>query len=181
MNRLFIGITIIIICVLLIFYIVRPKKLSLYDRLGGVYSIAAVIDHFSDAVVDNPIAGKNSSNPYLRDWYEKKMDRMPGLKFMRTLWVCAISGGPYKYTPSVPGKCPFSLENAHASLKISPEIFDAVAQELSKSLDHFNVPLKEKNEVLAAFGSHKSEVNQGYFLSKFMTVKPVKCPFRIIH
>jgi len=36
---------------------------SLYDRLGGAFAIAAVIDHFSDAVVRNPIAGQGSNDP----------------------------------------------------------------------------------------------------------------------
>jgi hemoglobin len=55
------------------------------------------------------------------------------------------------------------LENAHQNLHISPEEFDAVAAVLSRSLDHFNVPAKEKSEVLAAFAAHKAEVNAGYF------------------
>ena len=36
---------------------------SLYERLGGVFAIAAVVDHFSDAVVQNPIVGQQSENP----------------------------------------------------------------------------------------------------------------------
>jgi hemoglobin len=36
---------------------------SLYDRLGGVFAIAAVVDHFSDAIVQNPIVGEASKNP----------------------------------------------------------------------------------------------------------------------
>ena len=31
---------------------------SLYERLGGVFAIAAVVDHFSDAVVQNPTVEK---------------------------------------------------------------------------------------------------------------------------
>ncbi len=139
-----------------------PTKKSLYDRLGGVYSIAAVVDHFSDAIIENPIAGKNSKNPILRDWHRNKLGRLPGLKFMRTLWVCAVTGGPFKYSPTVPGKCPFSLENAHSKLKISPKEFDAVAGELAKSLDHFGVPAQEKKEVLSTFANHKTEVTKGY-------------------
>ena len=66
---------------------------SLYERLGGVFAIAAVVDHFSDAVVQNPIAGKTSKNPALREWHTRNLGRLPGLKFMRTLWVCAVAGG----------------------------------------------------------------------------------------
>ena len=65
---------------------------SLYERLGGAFAIAAVIDHFSDAVVRNPIAGQESENPQLREWRTNDLGRLPGLKFMRTLWVCDIAG-----------------------------------------------------------------------------------------
>ena len=47
-----------------------PKaEKTLYERLGGVFALAAVVDHFSDAVVQNPIVGKNSKNPVLSEWH----------------------------------------------------------------------------------------------------------------
>ena len=135
---------------------------TLYDRLGGAFAIAAVVDHFSDAVVRNKIAGQESENPQLREWSTNELGRLPGLKFMRTLWVCDISGGPQQYAATKPGSTPLGLEEAHRELKISPDEFDEVAAELGRSLDHFNVPEPEKGEVLAAFAAHKGEVNQGY-------------------
>jgi len=135
---------------------------SLYDRLGGVFAIAAVIDHFSDAVVKNPIVGKTSKNPALREWHTKSLDRLPGLKFMRILWVCAVAGGPFKYTPTKPGTTEVGLEEAHRDLRISPEEFDEVAAELGRTLDFVKVPQREKKEVLAAFAAHKNEVTAGY-------------------
>lgn len=135
---------------------------SLYERLGGVFAIAAVVDHFSDAVVQNPIVGKTSKNPALRKWHTKNLDRLPGLKFMRTLWVCSVTGGPFKYTPTRPGKTELGLEEAHRDLKISPEEFDEVAAELGRTLDFAKVPPREKGEVLAAFAAHKNEVTAGY-------------------
>ena len=135
---------------------------TLYDRLGGAFAIAAVIDHFSDAVVRNRIAGQESENPQLREWSTNELGRLPGLKFMRTLWVCDISGGPQQYAATKPGSTPLGLEEAHRDLRISPAEFDEVAAELGRSLDHFNVPEQEKGEVLAAFAAHKDEVNQGY-------------------
>ena len=135
---------------------------SLYERLGGAFAIAAVIDHFSDAVVRNPIAGQESENPQLREWSTNDLGRLPGLKFMRTLWVCDIAGGPQQYAATKPGSTPLGLEEAHRELKISPDQFDEVAAELARSLDFFNVPEQEKGEVLAAFAAHKDEVNQGY-------------------
>jgi len=134
---------------------------SLYDRLGGVFAIAAVIDHFSDAVVKNPIVGQDSKNPALREWHTKQLGRLPGLKFMRTLWVCNVAGGPFDYEGTRPGKTMLGLEEAHRRLRISPEEFDEVAAELGRTLDAVGVPAQEKGEVLAAFAAHKSEVTEG--------------------
>jgi len=138
-----------------------PEK-SLYERLGGVFAIAAVVDHFSDAVVKNPIVGQKSKNPQLQEWHTKNLGRLPGLKFMRTLWVSNISGGPYQFAATKPGTTPLGLEEAHRSLKISPAEFDEVAAELGRTLDFVKVPKQEKGEVLAAFAAHKDEVTAGY-------------------
>src|SRR6201988_5390796 len=99
---------------------------SLYDRLGGVFAIAAVVDYFSDALVKNPIVGQKSKNPQLREWHTKNLDRLPGLKFMRTLWVCDVSGGPFNFLATEPGKTPLGLEEAHREFRISPAEFDEV-------------------------------------------------------
>jgi hemoglobin len=138
---------------------------SLYERLGGVFAIAAVVDHFSDAVVQNPIVGQRSKNPELREWHTDQLDRLPGLKFMRTLWVCNVAGGPLTFAATKPGSTPLGLEEAHRDLHITPEEFDEVAAELGRSLDHFGVPAREKDEVLAAFAAHKGEVTEGSMAS----------------
>ena len=143
----------------------KPDK-SLYDRLGGVFAIAAVIDHFSDAVVKNPVVGQKSKNPRLREWHTKNLTRLPGLKFQRTLWVCNVSGGPFQFTATRPGATPLGLEEAHRNLQISPAEFDEVAVELGRSLDFAKVPKREKAEVLAAFAAHKDEVTAGYAAAK---------------
>jgi hemoglobin len=125
---------------------------SLYERLGGVYAIASVVDHFSDQLVEKHIIEGNSR---ITEWNREKSDhRLAGLKFLRTLWVCAIAGGPFQYT----GK---PLQEAHFEFRINPEEFDAVAAVLADSLDHFNVPNREKEEVLGAFAAHKPEVTAG--------------------
>lgn len=138
---------------------------SLYERLGGVFAIAAVVDHFSDALVKNPVVGQESNNPQLRDWHTNHLDRLPGLKFMRTLWVCNVAGGPFTFAATKPGSTPLGLEEAHREFHITPEEFDEVAAELGRSLDHFEVPQREKDEVLAAFAAHKKEVNEGSMTS----------------
>ena len=136
-------------------------ELSLYDRLGGVFAIAAVVDHFSDAIVKNPIVGQESANPALREWHNNNLGRLPGLKWMRTLWVCEVAGGPQQYVPTRPGSTALGLEEAHRNLRISPDEFDEVAAELGRTLDVVGVPEREKGEVLAAFAAHKGEVTEG--------------------
>ena len=119
---------------------------SLHERLGGVNAIAMVVDRFSDRIVANP---KLNVNPALKAWNET--GQLPGLKFMRTLWVCAAAGGPFRYT----GK---GLGDAHEHLHITAEEFDEVGAEIGRALDHFNVPAREKQEVLVAINSKKAEV-----------------------
>lgn len=134
---------------------------SLYERLGGVFAIAAVVDHFSDAIVKNPIVGQESANPALREWHTDNLGRLAGLKWMRTLWVCDVAGGPQKYIPTRAGSTELGLEEAHRNLRISPDEFDEVAAELGRTLDVVGVPAQEKGEVLAAFAAHKGEVTEG--------------------
>lgn len=119
---------------------------SLYDRLGGVNAIAMVVDRFSDQIIKNP---KLNVNPALKAWNET--GQLPGLKFMRTLWICQATGGPFRYT----GK---ELDKAHAHLHITSEEFDEVGAEIARALDYFNVPEREQQEVLAAIVSKKAEV-----------------------
>jgi hemoglobin len=127
---------------------------SLYDRLGGAFAIAAVVDHFSDNVLANPVVGTRSKNPALREWSTKQTAaRMPGLKFMRTLWVCSVAGGPFKYEGA--GK---PLGNAHKDLNITSAEFDEVAAELARTLAHFKIPKRETDEVMAAFAKQKPDV-----------------------
>jgi hemoglobin len=119
---------------------------SLYERLGGVNAIAMVVDRFSDAIIDNPAL---NVNPNLREWNSK--NQLAGLKFMRTLWACEATGGPFKYT----GK---PLDDAHEHLHLTPDEFDEVGKEIAAALDHFGVPTREKDEFLAAIVAHKAEV-----------------------
>ncbi|MEK6284012.1 MAG: group 1 truncated hemoglobin, partial [Acidobacteriota bacterium] len=73
-----------------------------------------------------------------------------------------VTGGPFKFSPTKPGKTELGLEEAHRDLKISSAEFDEVAAELGRSLDFAKVPAREKGEVLSAFAAHKDEVTAGY-------------------
>jgi hemoglobin len=139
---------------------------SLYDRLGGAFAIAAVVDKFSDALITNPKVGQQSDNPQLREWHTRRVEeRLPGLKFMRTLWVCNVAGGPFEYVGTRPGSTQVGLEEAHRDLQIAPEEFDEVAAELARTLDACGIPAQEKEETLAAFAAHKGEVTEGFLVA----------------
>jgi hemoglobin len=84
---------------------------------------------------------------------------------MRTLWVCNVAGGPFSFTATKPGSTALGLEEAHRDLHISLAEFDEVAAELGRTLDHFGVPSREKDEVLGAFAAHKGEVTEGSMAS----------------
>jgi hemoglobin len=126
---------------------------TLYERLGGIFAIAAVSDDFSERVVKNPkIVG---ANPELHEWHTVTYhSRLPGLKWLRALWLASVAGGPFEYT----GR---ELRDAHFDLKISSDVFDEVTAELANALDDLKVPEREKGEVLAAFVGEKSEVTAG--------------------
>ena len=122
---------------------------SLYDRLGGIFAIAAVVDRFSDAIITNP---KLNVNPNLKAWNENEAaTRLPGLKFGRTQWVAALAGGPYEYTG-------LPLSEAHTRFQLTPEEFAEVGAEIVRALDYFQVPEREKQELVDAYMTAMSDV-----------------------
>jgi hemoglobin len=123
---------------------------SPYERLGGVNAVAAVVDRFRDQIVENP---KLDVNPALQAW--NTTGRLPGLKFMRTLWSCQATGGPFRGPFRYTGK---AQRQAHADLHIASDAFDEVGAEIGRALDYFRVPECEKQEVLAAIVAKKAEV-----------------------
>jgi len=134
---------------------------SLYERLGGIYYIAAVVEHFAKALAEDPVTGRNSSNPFLKDWYANRQWREPGFIVLTTLWVSEKAGGPYKYVSTIPYDESLDLEPTHYDMKLTEEEFEAAGKVLANTLDHFDVPLKEKNQALDAFTAHKDEVISG--------------------
>jgi hemoglobin len=122
---------------------------SLYDRLGGIFAISAVVDRFSDAIITNP---KLNENPALKAWNETEAAvRLPGLKFMRSLWVASLAGGPFEYTG-------LPLDEAHHDFRLTDEEFAEVGAEIVRALDYYQVPEREKQELVAAYMTAMPEV-----------------------
>ena len=125
---------------------------SLYDRLGGYFGIALVVNRFSDQIIKNPILNKN---PALKEWNKTQAGaRLPGLKFGRTLWIAAAAGGPFVYTG-------LPLSEAHAEFNLTAEQFAEVGAEIVRALDFYGVPEQEQQELVAAYQASMSDVVSG--------------------
>jgi hemoglobin len=126
-----------------------PTEPSLYDRLGGYFGIAAVVNRFSDKILRNPILKKN---PALKEWNRTQAEaRLPGLKFGRTLWIAAAAGGPFVYTG-------LPLSEAHTEFNLTAEEFAEVGKEIVRALDFYGVPEREQQELMAAYQASMSDV-----------------------
>jgi hemoglobin len=122
---------------------------SLYDRLGGYFGIALVVNRFSDEIIKNPILNRN---PALKEWNKTEAEaRLPGLKFGRTLWIAAAAGGPFVYTG-------LPLSEAHAEFNLTAEQFAEVGAEIVRALDYFEVPEREQQELVDAYRASMSDV-----------------------
>jgi hemoglobin len=126
-----------------------PGEPSLYDRLGGYFAIAAVVDRFSDRIIRNP---KLNKNPALKRWNRTQAKtRLPGLKFGRTLWIAAMAGGPFEYTG-------LPLNEAHEEFHLTAEEFAEVGAEIVRALNFYKVPEREQQELVAAYQTSMSDV-----------------------
>jgi hemoglobin len=123
-----------------------PAQKSLYDRLGGVYAIAAVIDDFIDRIMDNP---RLNANPKV-DEAHHRVSRA-GFKYLVTEMVCWATGGPQQYT----GR---SMRDSHVHLDITEDEWQVFLMDLQACLDHFAVPRAEQHELFALVDSTKGDI-----------------------
>jgi len=125
------------------------EKVSLYDRLGGVYSIATVVDDLIDQVMVDP---RLNANPLVDEAHH----RVPpaGFKYLVTEMVCWATGGPQKYT----GK---SMADSHSHLKITAKEWEAFMDDFKQTLDKFKVPAQEQSELKAIVDSTRADIVVG--------------------
>lgn len=124
----------------------QAKQPSLYERLGGAYSIATVVDDFVERLL---VDATLNANPAIHE----ARARVPkaGLKFHVTSLVCDVTGGPCKYS----GR---TMREAHQHLNITETQWAAMVADFRATLDKFGVPHKEQEELIAIVGSTKNDI-----------------------
>ena len=119
---------------------------SLYERLGGVFAIAAVVDDFIDRVMSDP---KLNANPKVDEAHHKV--HPAGFKYLVTEQVCWATGWPQTYT----GR---SMSESHEHLDINEVEWQAFLEDFQATLDKFEVPAAEQAELFAIVESTKSDI-----------------------
>jgi hemoglobin len=119
---------------------------TLYDRLGGVYNIAVVIDDLIDRVMTD---ARLNANPRVDEAHHRVSPA--GFKYYVTELLCEAAGGPQKYSGRTMG-------DSHRHLIITDEEWAAFMDDLQKALDKFEVPQPEQDEVTAIVESTKEAI-----------------------
>ncbi len=119
---------------------------SLYERLGGIYSIATVVDDFIDCVMTD---SRLNANPAVNEAHH----RVPpaGFKYLVTEMVGMATGGPQKYT----GR---SMADSHRDMNMTPKEWEAFMDDFQQTLDKFNVPATEQTELRAIVDSTYGDI-----------------------
>jgi hemoglobin len=118
----------------------------LYDRLGGVYNIATVVDDFIERLLVNATL---NANPAINE--ARKRVPKAGLKFHVTALVCAATGGKCAYT----GR---PMKESHEKLNISQAEWEAMVTDFKATLAKFKVPPREQQELITIVDSTKNDI-----------------------
>lgn len=124
----------------------QKKAKSLYERLGGVYSIATVVDDFIERLLVNEILNANPAIDAARTRVPKA-----GLKHRVTELVCQVTGGPEKYN----GR---NMVDSHKHLNITEKEWEAMMADFQATLDKFKVPKREQKELIVILESTKPDI-----------------------
>lgn len=119
---------------------------SLYERLGGLKHITPVVEDFVDRLLGNPTIARNPAIGAVR-----RHSPPSYLKFQLSQLVCEMSGGPCLYTG-------LAMKESHLPLNIGPREWEAMGEELKKSLDRFKVPEVEQREIFELFGETRGDI-----------------------
>ena len=123
-----------------------PERPSLYDRLGGVYNIAAVVDDLIDRVMSD---ARLNANPRVDEAHHRVS--AAGFKYYVTEMVCWAAGGPQRYSGRTMG-------DSHRHLMITDDEWGAFMDDVRTSLDRFAVPQPEQEELRAIVESTREAI-----------------------
>jgi hemoglobin len=124
----------------------HQEHITLYDRLGGIYAIATVVDAFIDRVMADP---RLNANPRVDEAHHRVAPA--GFKYLVTEMVGWATGGPQHYS----GR---SMEEIHRHLLITPQEWQAFLNDFQQTLDTFNVPQAEQAELFAIVESTRAAI-----------------------
>jgi len=119
---------------------------SLYERLGGVYNIATVVDDFIDRIMADP---RLNANPRVDEAHHRVSP--PGFKYLVTEMVCEATGGPQTYS----GR---SMRDSHQHLRITAAQWQAFLDDFHQTLDKFEVPQAAQEELTAIVDSTRTDI-----------------------
>jgi hemoglobin len=125
---------------------VTSNQPSLYERLGGVYSIATVVDDFIDRIMTDP---RLNANPHVNEAHHRVSPA--GFKYLVTEMVCGATGGPQRYT----GR---TMKDSHQALMITAEEWQAFLDDFQQTMDKFGVPQTEQEELKAIVDSTRADI-----------------------
>jgi hemoglobin len=125
---------------------VAAETQSLYDRLGGAYAIAVVVDDFIDRIMVDP---RLNANPRVDEAHHRVSAH--GFKFYVTEQVCWAAGGPQTYS----GR---TMLDAHRELLISGAEWDPFMDDFHQTLAKFGVPERKRGELRAIVESTKGDI-----------------------
>jgi hemoglobin len=128
---------------------VETQPTPLYERLGGIYNIATVVDDFIDRIM---VDDRLNANPRVDDAHHRVLP--PGFKYLVTEQVGEATGGPQRYT----GR---SMEDSHRDLLITADEWRAFIDDFNQTLDKFGVPQQERAELLAIIESTRDDIVVG--------------------
>jgi hemoglobin len=116
---------------------------SLYRRLGGYDAIAAATDD---------LLARLMGDPQLKDyWKGASDDNRRKARQLIVDFMVEAAGGPAYYV----GR---DMRTSHAGMRIGEADWGAFMRHSAATLDHFDVPAREKDEVLAFFASLRGEI-----------------------
>ena len=122
----------------------RAAEPALYERLGGMPAIRAVVDGLLDHIL---------KDDRVNEWFGWAASPQAAASYKASLadFVCQAAGGPCKYRGP-------ALKSVHSGMGVTKEAFNSVVEDLTATLDELKVPTAEKNELLGLLAPLQAQI-----------------------